>query len=89
MEKVLRAQMVENAKAYVVVNDGQFRYPVLRSDMRPGDTEEVVTEMNSDEYAAWCNAVPADLRYADVGTRELIDLCSELESCGADVWNVG
>lgn len=89
MKKDLRTQMVENASAYLVVDDGQFRYPVLRASLRPGDTQAVVAGMDSDEYATWCNTVPADLRYADVGTRELIDLCRSLEDAGAEIWDVG
>jgi hypothetical protein len=80
-----------NASKYIVVNDGQFVYPVRKSALRAGDTEKSVRAMSGDEYAAWCQDVPADFAAAggSVGSQECIDFCEALIEAGADQWHVG
>jgi len=89
MTNITRAAMVADAANYVVVDDGQYRYPVAVEDLRDGDTEEVIRAMSGDEYGEWCNAVPADQRLYMVGDCEMIALCQEMIESGADVWHVG
>lgn len=84
-----RAAMITRAESYIVVNDGQYRYPVLRSDLRPGDTEAVIRAMSPEQYGDWCQSVPADQRVANVGTRDMSDLCAALIDHGAEIWEVG
>lgn len=85
----IREQIISEAVNYVVVNDGQFRFPVRKSDLRAGDSEETIRAMDGDSYAEFCNSgVPADLRVGDVGTKECIDLCNALVEAGAELWNV-
>lgn len=88
-KKTLRKEMIKNASKYIIINDGQYIYPILSSDLRKGDTEEIISAMNGDEYSLWCSqSVPADLRYADIGTAEIIDLCNDLIKFGANKWYV-
>lgn len=75
-------------QTYIVINDGQFLYPVLRSDLREGDTEARVKAMDSDEYSAWCNFVPADERQYVIGSQEMIEFCRALQADGAETWYV-
>lgn len=88
MSATTREEMIRSAKSYVVINDGQNVYPVLRSDLREGDSATVIRGMDGDEYADWCNAVPADQRVAAAGTGEMSDLCDELIEAGATQWRV-
>ena len=85
----IREQIVASVGNYIVVKDGQFMYPVQKSDLHPGDSEEKVRGMSAGEYADWCQNVPADLRFAEVGTQECIELCNALIAKGAEVWSVG
>ena len=84
----LRKQIIKDANNYIVVDDGQFRYPVRRSSLRPGDSETLVKSMSGDEYGAWCQVVPSDLRIGEAGTLECLQLCEDLVEAGADVWHV-
>lgn len=86
--KSIRKQILSDAKNYIVVSDGQFQYPVKKSSLHPGDTEEMVKDMSGEEYDAWCQDVPADLRVGEVGTWACIDLCRDLIDAGADEWDV-
>lgn len=74
---------------HIVVNDGQFQFPVLVSSLRPQDSEQVVKAMNGDEYSAWCMDVPMDASRGPVGSQGCIDFCNELTEAGADVWQIG
>lgn len=86
----IRNQILASAADYIVVNDGQFAYPILRAAAeKAGADEAAVRGMNGDEYAAWCQDVPADLRAGDVGTSECIALCNDLICAGAACWHVG
>lgn len=84
--------MKTRAKEYVVIDDGQFQYPVLKSDLRPNDTQDMLKAMSADQYSAWCNTeVPADFAAAGgtVGSQECIDFCEALKDAGADTWYIG
>lgn len=75
---------------YIVIDDGQFQFPVLRADVaRSGETRASIRDMDEDAYAAWCGAVPAVLAPGDsVGSQTCIDMCRALEALGAQRWHV-
>lgn len=79
---------MNDAKLYVVIDDGQFIYPVLLGDLRQEDTEELLKGMSSDEYAEFCNKVPADQRRHLVGTQNMIEFCRALVRAGATLWRI-
>lgn len=83
----IRKEIVRNAKLYVVVDDGQFQYPMLLSDTGD-DTEGTLRAMGGDQYSHWCTTHPADLRIADVGTQGCIDLCRDLIAAGCETWQI-
>jgi hypothetical protein len=81
--------MLTNAADYVVINDGAVQYPVLRDDLRDGDTEDSIRDMDSDEYAAFCTAVGYDARAYTAGSGELNRLTDSMIERGATYWRVG
>lgn len=87
----MNTQQIQAAE-YVVINDGQFQYPVKKSHLRPEDSEESLKKMSGDEYSIWCHQeVPADFAAAggDAGSQKCIDFCEALKADGADVWYIG
>lgn len=74
-----------NAAEYVVINDGQFLYPLKKSDVNDV-TPAKLRKMDEDEYAEWCRNHPC---IVEVGSQEIIDLCRELIDDGADEWYIG
>lgn len=78
-----------NATDYIVVIDGQFRFPVLKANVeRVGKTEADVRAMDGESYGAWCMDVPMDKSRGAVGSQGCIDFCEELIEAGADVWEI-
>lgn len=77
-----------DATRYVVISDGAYVYPVLRDDLGPDDDPDTLAEMSPDEYQAWCERVPADERYAPLGTAEMARVCHWLEAHGAERWEI-
>jgi hypothetical protein len=75
-----------NTNNYIVINDGQFQYPVPRASLREEDTEARLRKMSGDEYSAWCLDVPMDRSHGAAGSQGCIDFCTELIEAGADVW---
>lgn len=47
---------------HVIVNDGELRYPVAVSDLRPEDTEQSLRSMSRSQYDKWVATVPSLLR---------------------------
>jgi hypothetical protein len=88
-DKTARLKMIKNFRNYIVVNDGQCKYPVLRADLRDGDTEAAVASMSSEEYAEWCQAVPADQHLGSIGSEDLNTMCDLLTNLGTQIWHVG
>jgi len=76
------------ATQYVVIDDGAYVYPVLREDLGPDDSPDALAEMSPDEYQDWCERVPADERYAAIGTPEMAAFCRWLEAQGAPRWYI-
>lgn len=78
------------ANLYVVINDGQYRYPVIKSNLGPNDTEESLRAMSGDEYSHWCNSTPwaQDAAGGDVGSEECLAFCDRLIAEGADHWRI-
>lgn len=85
----IRAELLAAAADYIVIDDGGMRYIVDRHDLRDGDTEESIRAMTPDQYDPFCRAVPADQRYAIVGSGDNVDLCNAMIEAGADHWVVG
>jgi hypothetical protein len=83
----VRAEILQRAKKYVVIDDGQFQYPMLLSDTG-ADTADTLRDMGADAYSHWCATHPADLRYAEVGSQECIDLCRDLIEAGCICWRI-
>ena len=82
-------QIIANAEACTIIDDGCFRYPVLTADIeKAGKTKEDLRHMNGEQYTTWCDEVPM-VREVQVGTQECIDLCDALETAGAKRWDIG
>jgi hypothetical protein len=79
------------ATDYIIINDGQYVYPVLRSDLdRSGQTEESLRAMDGDEYSAWCSSGRVPVAEARcVGSAECIRRCQDLQEEGAETWYIG
>ena len=77
----------DTAQYLIVIDDGQVMYPVRRSDLRPGDTEESIRAMGDAAYAEFCHAVPAT-GTAHPGTAECNTVCRLLIEGGAEHWRV-
>jgi len=78
------------ADKYIVINDSQFKFPVLVEDVRKsGKTLTDLKAMDGEQYGAWCDAVQMDRSHGDVGSQGCIDFCNELVEAGATVWNIG
>ena len=77
------------ATRYVVIDDGALVYPVLRDDLGPDDTPDTLAAMTPDQYSDWCEQVPADERYAPIGTPAMDRFCAWLEEHGAERWYIG
>ena len=73
---------------HIIIDDGQFRYPVRRADLRPQDTLSALQAMSGDEYSEWCQQVPMDSSHGDAGTAECIEYCDALEADGAEIWHI-
>lgn len=76
------------ATRYVVIADGAYVYPVLRDDLGPDDDPDTLAAMTPDQYRDWCERVPADERYAPIGTVEMTRFCHWLEEHGAERWDI-
>lgn len=73
---------------YTVIDDGQFRYPVLTAKIKKaGATQADLVAMDADAYGAWCSRVPM-VREVSSGTHECIDLCQRLVGRGVSVWYI-
>lgn len=77
-----------NPSEYVIIDDGAYRYPVQKSDLRPGDTPDVLRAMNDAEYQDWCQEVPADFRFGELASEELGEFMDYLIDGGAEVWRI-
>ena len=77
-------EIITNAKDVTVINDGQFRYPVLTTEMRAWVAANgPITAAN---YDAFCGAVDC-LGEREIGTpgnAAMIDFCATLIEAGAD-----
>lgn len=71
---------------YVVIDDGQVRYPVLRRSLGADDTEASLRAMDAEEYGDWCRRVPCEEFGEPIGSQEMIDLCATLIDAGAEEW---
>lgn len=80
--------MKRNPADYVVINDGQYLYPIRRNRLGPNDDIARLLAMNADEYADWCQRVPVATRYL-VGSEDCIKLCQRLLNRGAEEWIIG
>lgn len=84
--KTNTTEAIANAKQYTVIDDGQFMFPVMSSDMTAwtavnGDLED------NDRYNQFCQDVKfvgeGDL--GSVGSDEVIAFCNALIEAGAEV----
>ena len=76
--------------AQIVINDGRFLYPVLRSDVESaGLSMSQVAELDTDGYGIWCALCPMPDDSGCIGTQQCIDYCAKLIGAGAEEWTIG
>jgi hypothetical protein len=46
---------------YVIINDGEIRYPVAIDALRPQDSERTLQKMSRRQYDKWATTVPGAL----------------------------
>ncbi len=87
--ETIRMEMLKNYRDYVIVDDGSTKFPVLKADLKNGDSEAALRAMDSEEYAAWCDEVPADLRPGKPGSEDLDTVVDMRIERGTQVWHSG
>lgn len=79
----MKNELLQKAAEITVINDGQFKYPVLTSDLSAWrDANGAITAGN---YEKFCDEV--DFLASELGTpgnAEIIDLCDALVAAGAN-----
>lgn len=68
-------------KNLTIIDDGQFRYPVLTTELNQWETEN--GKIKPTNYELFCNSVEIHKKDVMVGTRKMIDYCAEALEEGA------
>lgn len=86
--KMNAQEIIANASNITVINDGQFRYPVLTSDLKAwtGVNGEITTA----NYETFCDAVECiGEKIGTPGSSKMVELCEQLVEAGADFVTLG
>lgn len=82
-------EIIKNAKNITVVNDGAFRYPVLRTELNAWIAcHGKITATNYEQFCANVDCI-GEKEVGTVGSAGMIDLCAALVEAGADTETLG
>jgi hypothetical protein len=78
---------------HVIINDGEIRYPVAVSELRPQDTERSLQKMSRGQYDKWATTVPRALGnevFVEhlLGSAALASKLNQMSKAGCPEWYV-
>ena len=77
-------EIIKNAAAITVINDGQFRYPVMTESLKSWvDSHGAITSANYDQFCSDVECV-GEIEAGTPGNTGMIELCRELIDAGSE-----